>query len=245
MDPKSKIENTGDALRTRANSGRQGTLEELSYELEGDDKVLSRALVLAGVAHLLFLGWQLGPADATERVEPPTRAIQVVISPTPRMPEVPPEAPPPVERMSRQEPMPDPDPSDPEPVRRFEEPAPVIEIDQGDIVWKIPEAPPEVDTGPIHMTSEVTAPVKLFAPAPKYPEMARLIGVQGVVVVEAIIDTEGSVNSVRVLRAPPRGLGEAAVTAIKSWRFEPALLNGQPVAVYYNLTVNFTIQGRG
>ena len=59
---------------------------------------------------------------------------------------------------------------------------------------------------------------------------------------QAIIDKAGMVTNVKVLKGLPMGLSEEAVKAIKSWKFKPATLNGKPVDVYYNLTVNFRLQ---
>jgi protein TonB len=96
--------------------------------------------------------------------------------------------------------------------------------------------------GPFHVGGEVSRPIKISAPQPQYTEAARQARVQGVVIVQAIIDCTGTVTSVTVLKALPLGLSEAAVEAISQWRFEPARVNGSPVSVYYNLTVNFRLQ---
>jgi protein TonB len=77
---------------------------------------------------------------------------------------------------------------------------------------------------------------------PVYTEAARRARIQGVVIVEAIIDKQGNVTNVRVLKALPMGLDQAAVDAVKKWRFRPATLNGRPVNVYFVLTVNFQLQ---
>jgi protein TonB len=63
-----------------------------------------------------------------------------------------------------------------------------------------------------------------------------------VVIVEAIIDKNGNVTNVRVLKPLPMGLDQAAVDAVENWKFKPATLNGKPVDVFYNLTVNFRLQ---
>ena len=55
-------------------------------------------------------------------------------------------------------------------------------------------------------------------------------------------DEQGNVTNVEVLKGLPMGLAEAAVSAVKQWQFKPATLNGKPVAVYFNLTVNFQLQ---
>ena len=86
-------------------------------------------------------------------------------------------------------------------------------------------------------------PVKINAPQPQYTEIARKARIQGVVIVQAIIDKEGNVTSVKLLKGLPMGLDTAALDAIKRWKFKPATLaDGRPVAVYYTLTVNFQLQ---
>jgi len=76
---------------------------------------------------------------------------------------------------------------------------------------------------------------------PSYPPEAREARLQGVVIVTAVIAEDGSVGEVEVLKGLPMGLSESAVEAVKQWRFEPATLDGEPVAVYYNLTINFRL----
>jgi protein TonB len=95
---------------------------------------------------------------------------------------------------------------------------------------------------PIRVTGAVTRPVLLDGPQPRYTELARRAGVQGTVIVEAVIDENGRVTNVKVLKALPMGLDQAAVEAVKSWRFQPATLAGRAVKVYYTLTANFTLQ---
>jgi len=58
----------------------------------------------------------------------------------------------------------------------------------------------------------------------------------------AEIDEQGNVTEVSVLKGLPMGLSEAAMNAVRQWKFKPAMLNGKPVAVYFNLTVNFQLQ---
>jgi periplasmic protein TonB len=72
--------------------------------------------------------------------------------------------------------------------------------------------------------------------------LARQVRIQGVVIVQAIIDCEGVVTSIKVLKELPMGLTESVAEAISQWRFEPARLNGSLVTVFYNLTVNFRLQ---
>ena len=85
-------------------------------------------------------------------------------------------------------------------------------------------------------------PSKRFAPPPQYPNGARRKRVQGAVVVQAIVGRTGSVEETRVLKDLPAGLGKAAVKAVRRWRFDPAVCDGRPVSVFYNLTVNFILR---
>ena len=94
----------------------------------------------------------------------------------------------------------------------------------------------------LRVGGEISKPVRLGGAQPAYTELARKARIQGVVIVEAIIDKEGRVTNVRVLKGLPMGLDQSAVDAVKSWRFKPATLNGRPVSVYYSLTVNFRLQ---
>jgi TonB family protein len=74
---------------------------------------------------------------------------------------------------------------------------------------------------------------------PRYPKIARRAGIQGTVILETVVDKEGCVRHLRVLRGLPMGLDGAAVAAVRNWVFEPAQYRGKPVAVYYLVTVAF------
>lgn len=99
-----------------------------------------------------------------------------------------------------------------------------------------------VDDAPIRIGGEVVPPELITRVQPVYPEIARKARVQGVVIVEAIIDKQGNVVEGRILRGLPMGVSEAAVSAIHRWKYRPAILNGRPVSVYLTVTVTFTLQ---
>jgi TonB family protein len=144
---------------------------------------------------------------------------------------------------SKKVPIPDPTPDEPEPIRLPEEIQPEIDIPDTDIIFGIPEGPPAAEPeGPIRVGGDVRPPEKIVAPSPQYTEIARKARIQGVVIVEAIIDKEGYVTNVKILKGLPMGLDSAAADAVQKWKFKPATLNGKPVAVIYNLTVNFRLQ---
>jgi TonB family protein len=77
---------------------------------------------------------------------------------------------------------------------------------------------------------------------PQYPPEARAAGVTGPVIVEALVNEQGVVTSARVLRSVPL-LDDAALNAVRVWRFQPTVMNGRPVPVRLNLVVNFPVEG--
>ncbi|MDI6844691.1 MAG: energy transducer TonB [Candidatus Saccharicenans sp.] len=76
---------------------------------------------------------------------------------------------------------------------------------------------------------------------PVYPEIARQIRKEGIVILEAATDIFGRVQSVRVLRSEPF-LEEAAIEAVKQWVYEPMIINGRPRSVIFSVTVVFKLQ---
>jgi TonB family protein len=76
---------------------------------------------------------------------------------------------------------------------------------------------------------------------PDYPELAKSTHVSGDVVMDAVIDAAGNVKSVRVISGPPL-LQRAAVDALRQWKYEPARLDGQPIAVHLTVTLNFRLR---
>lgn len=95
--------------------------------------------------------------------------------------------------------------------------------------------------GPIRVGGSIREPKKIRHVTPKYPAEALAAGVEGLVVVEAVIATDGSVKDVQVLRSVPL-LDGAAMDAVRQWSFTPTLLNGVPVEVIITASVNFAIR---
>ena len=102
--------------------------------------------------------------------------------------------------------------------------------------------PPPVDTPKIvTVGGAIREPKKLVHVAPIYPEIARLSRLEGKVTMEAILDAAGRVESVRVLSATPL-FEDAALRAVRQWRYRPTELNGIPVPVLMTITVVFSLQ---
>ncbi len=77
---------------------------------------------------------------------------------------------------------------------------------------------------------------------PDYPPLARQVRVQGRVVLRAMISREGTIENLQVLSGHPM-LVQAAVDAVRQWRYRPYVLNGEPVEVETEVTVNFVLSG--
>ena len=88
---------------------------------------------------------------------------------------------------------------------------------------------------------DIKEPRKIYDAKPTYPPAAQAAGVQGIVIVEAIIGVDGRVSSAKILRSVPM-LEEAAIDAVSQWVYEPTLLSGVPVPVVMTVTVNFTLK---
>jgi protein TonB len=100
----------------------------------------------------------------------------------------------------------------------------------------------EVGTGPVRVGSGIEPPRKLVHVPPRYPELARRAGLQGTVELECVIDPSGSVAEIRVANGPTL-LRDAAVDAVRQWRYTPTKLNGVPVSVVMTVTVRFSLRG--
>jgi TonB family protein len=87
-----------------------------------------------------------------------------------------------------------------------------------------------------------TQPEETDRVIPRYPAMARRAGIQGPVVVRGIVRRDGTIDNVEVIKDLPYGLGDAAADAVRRWRFRPATYRGEPIDVYYTVTVNFRLQ---
>jgi periplasmic protein TonB len=104
-----------------------------------------------------------------------------------------------------------------------------------------PPVPLILKTELFRQGGDVQAANLIFQVKPVYPPIAIQTRVQGVVVLEAIISKEGTIESLRVISGHPL-LNQAALDAVKQWRYRPTLLNGSPVPVITNVTVSFNLR---
>jgi TonB family protein len=80
----------------------------------------------------------------------------------------------------------------------------------------------------------------VYRAIPEYPELARRAGVQGTVVLDTVVSAKGAVTQTKLVSGP-EALSQAAMDAVRWWRYEPYLINGQPAAVETTVALNFRL----
>jgi TonB family protein len=93
--------------------------------------------------------------------------------------------------------------------------------------------------GVFHVGAGVSAPRAIYDPDPDYSDEARKAHYQGSVILNVIVDSAGHPKDIHIQRSLGMGLDEKAVAAVRTWRFEPAMKDGHPVAVQMSVEVNF------
>ncbi len=223
-------------------------LADLERERRREKHVLRWAAGAAFLVHGVLLSITFPSLGSTPREF--TRDTTVYVLQQPRFRPPPPQGQTkPPEKRKKKIPIPDPTPDDPEPIVDPEIEIPEIELpDFGVADLGIPDAPAggpgafADGEGPYNIGGNIQPPVKIFDPAPGYTEEARMARIQGVVLLQAVLDPRGNVTRLRVLRGLPLGLTESALETVATWRYKPATRKGQPVAVYLHLAINFSIQ---
>ena len=104
-----------------------------------------------------------------------------------------------------------------------------------------PPPPPKAATPKrIRVGGQVESAKLIFQPKPEYPPLAKMARIQGTVRLEAIISRDGTIQDLKVVSGHPL-LVKAAMEAVQRWRYQPTLLNGDPVEVVTEIDVNFTL----
>ncbi len=109
-------------------------------------------------------------------------------------------------------------------------------------IGNAPPPPPPKATTPkrIRVGGQVEQAKLIFNPKPEYPPLAKMARIQGTVRLEAIISKDGAMQDLRVISGHPL-LVKSAIEAVSRWRYQPTLLNGDPVEVVTEIDVNFTL----
>jgi protein TonB len=112
----------------------------------------------------------------------------------------------------------------------------------GGVIGGLPDAPAPPAAKPVWVGGAVKEPRKLKDVRPVYPLIAVQARVQGMVILECTIDATGRVVEAKVVRGNPI-LNDAAIEAVRQWVYTPTLLNGIPVPIMMDVTVQFRLGG--
>ena len=97
--------------------------------------------------------------------------------------------------------------------------------------------------GAITVSKAERPPIPLIQPEPEYPTVAKQARIEGKVILRIVVDIKGDVTNIKVLKSMGHtGMDEAAIDAVKQWKFKPAMTNNKPVAVYIDVTINFRLE---
>ncbi len=105
-----------------------------------------------------------------------------------------------------------------------------------------PPPPPPVPDAPVRIGGQIQAPALVRRVEPVYPAIARTLQFEGLVILEATVDTAGAVDAVRVLRSAGPALDRAAVDAVQQWQYKPLLLNGRAERFVLTETLSFNLR---
>jgi periplasmic protein TonB len=101
--------------------------------------------------------------------------------------------------------------------------------------------PPPVANRIVRVGGSVKPPNQIYFEKPDYPALAKVAHVQGIVIIDAVIDERGNVVELHALSGPGL-LIPSAIRAVETWKYEPTLLNGVPVSVAMHVEVEFHLQ---
>ena len=104
----------------------------------------------------------------------------------------------------------------------------------------VPPPPSVKRSGPLRVGGHLRQPKAIVIVQPEYPPLARQTNTQGQVRIDAVLDERGNVIEMKVVSGPPL-LYQAAIDALKKWKYEPTYLNDRPIAVQMIVTINFQL----
>ncbi len=109
---------------------------------------------------------------------------------------------------------------------------------------KIKKEIAEFEEGAVRAVGDVKPPKLLKKVDPVYPEEARKEGIEGVVLVSVRADKEGNIEKIKILKSPHELLTEAAVEALKQWKYEPIFIKGKPMPIIFTVTMTFKLKDK-
>ncbi|MFC2172629.1 energy transducer TonB [Acidobacteriota bacterium] len=202
-----------------------------------------RTALLASCLFHLFLFQLVFPTDSKRPLETPDKTRIILVKWIPEIERRPVlRTQPPLRKKPKLQYYPDPTPDGPEPIvleARWRKMDDIPEVDK--FIIGEPVEPPQDNRGKIYPPGDVDSPVILSRVRPEYCTSARFLGVEGTVILKAVIRSDGSIGDVEVIRRLHPCLDDNAVKALTQWRFSPATLNGRKVSAYMTLTIIYRL----
>jgi TonB family protein len=93
----------------------------------------------------------------------------------------------------------------------------------------------------IHVKGDIMSGQRISGDDPNYPEEAKAKKIRGTVVLGVVIGRDGTVENIRVEKTPAESLAKSAMEAVRTWRYRPYLLNGDPIEVETTVNVTYTL----
>jgi len=225
----------------------------MNVELSNNTQTISNALTFSGVVllHVLGLVWAAQQLSITEPEITPPSVVGVLVAPEPK-PSPPPPKPVPPPPKPEPKPVPTPKPVAKPTPKPTPKPEPVREVAPEPVQQAAPAAPappaPPVQQAtpapeaPAPVTPPRTDAAHLNNPAPQYPALSRRLGEQGRVMLDVYILPDGSVGEIKLNRSSgfPR-LDNAALQAVKTWKYVPAKRGDKPIPFWYVQPVSFVL----
>ncbi len=115
-----------------------------------------------------------------------------------------------------------------------------VGVDTGIATLATPPAPEPSRPTTVRIAQLPEPPRKIVDVRPAYPDIARKARVEGTVILESVLDTSGNVTQLRVIRSVPL-LDQAALDAVRQWKYTPTQYGGRPVSVLMTITIRFTL----
>ncbi|WP_334119716.1 energy transducer TonB [Limnobacter sp.] len=223
-------------------------MNSMSTPFNNNTQSIGNMLTFIGVVllHILGLVWAAQQLSITEPAVTPPSVVGVLVAPEPETKPVPPPPKPEPKPQPKPEPKPTPKPTPkPEPAREVApEPEPVPQTAP---TVPTPPAPPAQQAtpapeAPAPVTPPRTDAAHLNNPAPQYPALSRRLGEQGRVMLDVYILPDGSVGEIKLNKSSgfPR-LDNAALQAVKNWKYVPAKRGNKPIAFWYVQPVSFVL----
>jgi protein TonB len=213
----------------------------------GDRRPLQLAILSAILVHLIALYITLPQTSRVILSDPqvslPLVPFHLPPPPLPKPPEKLPQHP--LEQRMLLIPIPDPTPDEIEPIRE-PEPDPDLEPLPPDMIaFPVVTGPPPVGRLEPQLpgVNGVTDPVRIHFVEPQFPALARRAGILGRVLLQAVVSQDGRIKNLTVLTSSTPGLGfeQAAMDAVKQWKYKPAEQDEKPVTVYLTIVIDFTL----